>query len=691
MLQYLHHAGVGIDFRPAGLDAVGEGEGIFLGDEMARLHQFARQVLRQRVAAEIDDAAKLAERHALTPRLGVHHLTHADVERLGRRLQHGAGHDQDLLLQRDGRLQRGLPTDASATAGPGAATIRRGLGIAGDDLHPLQRHADTMRHDLAQDALGPLPLLGHAGHDDNGAVRIHPHRRAILRRDARTTDAVHEGRGIREFNEAREAKASVDAARAGFRLVGADARHRHHRQQLVEGGVVRQPFESHARRRGIGVGVVADQVAPAQLDRVHAERFGREVHKPFGHRRRDRVADGAVLACGHLVLRHDRGGAAVIGEVVGPAAQVHDLVALDRAGAGIDRIGADAGAVVDVEGKDLPFRIHRDPTRDPMVARMDVGDEALEAVGDELHRAPQDLRHGRDRDLVRVDMDLDAEAAADILADDADGPFLDPQLLGEDALHHVRRLGGMVHRQRPIGGIPVGDDAARFQRDAGVAAGDEGRLHHLVRGGHGGGDIALFRRAGEDQVVAKLGVDHHRAGVERGFHVELRGQRVPLHRQRGDAIFRRGAAVGDDSHHRLTLPGRAIQRQRILRRGFHALQVIERRHPGIADLGEIGAGEDTQHARHLPRGRGVHGPDARMRVGASQEGGMRHARQRHVIGIGGAALDELRQVRPRHGAADIGIRQVLARQADGGGRDLVHLASPRRAASVLSTASTMAW
>ncbi len=691
VFEQLHHAGLGIDFDPAGLDAVCEGEGVVLGDEVARLHQFARQILGQRVASEIDDAAELAERHAFAPGVAVHHLAHADIERLGRCLEHRAGHHQDLLLQRDGGLQRRLAADTRAAAGPGAAAIGRGLGVAGDDLHAFERHADAVGHDLAQDAFRPLPLLRHAGQHDDGAVGIHAHRRAILRRDARAADAVHEGRGIGQFDEAREAEAAMYAALALLRLVGADAIDRHHFQQLVECGVMRQPFEAHARRRSIGIGVVADQVAPADLDRVDAQRLGRHVHEAFRHRGRDRVADGAVLAGRRLVLQHHRRGAAVVGEIVRPAAQVHDLVALDRAGAGIDRVRADARAIIDVECKDLSIGIHRDAPRDTMVARMDVGDEALEAIGDELHRTAEDLRHRGHRDLVRIDMHLDAEGSADILADDAHRAFLDAQLLREDALHHVRRLRRVMDGQRPLGAVPVRDDTAWFECHAGVPAGDEGGLDHLVRGGHRGGDVALFGGAREDQVIAKLRMDDHSAGIECGLHVELRGQRFPLDRERGHAILRGRAAVRHHGHHRLALPGRAIERQRMLHRRLHPLEVIERRHPGVADLRQVGAGEHPHHPRHAQRRRGVDRHDPRMRMRAAQEGGVHHARKRHVVGIGRAALHQLRHIGPRHRAPDVGIRQVLARQANGGRGDLVHRTPPFRTASVLSTASTIAW
>ena len=100
------------------------------------------------------------------------------------------------------------------------------------------------------------------------------------------------------------------------------------------------------------IGVVGDQVAPADLDRVHADLRRRQIDQAFRHRDRDRMADRAVLAHHVLVLEHDARARAIVRAGVGPADEIDDLVGLDAAGARIDRIGADAGEVVDLEGGD---------------------------------------------------------------------------------------------------------------------------------------------------------------------------------------------------------------------------------------------------------------------------------------------------------------------------------------------------
>src|SRR5437870_6373094 len=49
--------------------------------------------------------------------------------------------------------------------------------------------------------------------------------------------------------------------------------------------------------------------------------------------------------------------------------------------------------------------------------------------------------------LFRSDVHLDAERAAHVVGDDAHLMLGQPEVLGEDILHHVRRLGAVMHRQ----------------------------------------------------------------------------------------------------------------------------------------------------------------------------------------------------------------------------------------------------
>ncbi len=62
------------------------------------------------------------------------------------------------------------------------------------------------------------------------------------------------------------------------------------------------------------------------------------------------MADRAVLAHHVLILEHHPRARAIIRAGIGAADQIDHLIGLDAAGARIDRIGADAGEIVDLEG-----------------------------------------------------------------------------------------------------------------------------------------------------------------------------------------------------------------------------------------------------------------------------------------------------------------------------------------------------
>ena len=128
----------------------------------------------------------------------------------------------------------------------------------------------------------------------------------------------------------------------------------------------------------------------------------------------------------------------------------------------------------------VPSLLDADPRLDAMIAGVDVGDEALEAVGDEFDRPLQQLRQRHRRHLVGIDVHLDAERAADVLGEHAHLVLFEPEVLGEQVLHHVRRLRALIDGQALLARIPVGDDGARLVGDAGVAAEHERRLDDRI-------------------------------------------------------------------------------------------------------------------------------------------------------------------------------------------------------------------
>ena len=501
--------------------------------------------------------------------------------------------------------------------------------------------------------------------DRDVALRVELHRCAVLRGDARAADAVEGRGGVGHLDEGGKADAAVDALFAQTRLLGAEPRVVHHRVEIGQRLVVRQFLEFQPRRRLRRIGIVGEQVTPAQLQRVHTDLRRGEFDETFRHRHRDRMADGAVLAHHIFIGEDDAGLRPVVRAGVGPADEVHHLVRLDAGGARIDGVGADAGEVVDLEGGDGAVVLDADLRLDAVVAGVDVGDEAFQPVGDELDRALQHLRQRHRRHLVGIGVHLDAEGAADVLGHDAHLVMTEGQVFGEQVLHHVRRLRALIHGQAVLAGVPVGDDRARLVGNAGMAAGDEGRLDHGVGFGEGLVDGAHLELALEAEIVAERGMDHRGLGIERGLGIGDRRQFFVSHVDQLAGVLRLCARLGDDRAHRLALPAGALHRDRRLRRRLQALEMRQHADPRRHYLGEFGPGDDGDHARRL-LGRGlVDLHNARMRVRRAHIGDMRHARQHDVADILPAPLRKAREIRPRHRAADIGVRPV-ERGEDGG-------------------------
>src|SRR5947209_1239781 len=131
------------------------------------------------------------------------------------------------------------------------------------------------------------------------------------------------------------------------------------------------------------------------------------------------MTNGAVLAHEVLVLEYDAGPRAIILRHIRAANEVDDLVCFDRAGARIHRVGSDSGEIVDLKRCDGPVALDTDSSHAAMIAGMNIGVKTLDPVGHKLDRPPQQLRQRIGCHLVGIDMDLDAEGAADILADHA--------------------------------------------------------------------------------------------------------------------------------------------------------------------------------------------------------------------------------------------------------------------------------
>ena len=284
-----------------------------------------------------------------------------------------------------------------------------------------------------------------------------------------------------------------------------------------------------------------------------------------------------------------------------------------------------------------------------------------------LHRPAHDLGNHRDGHLVRVDVHLDAVAAADVAADDAHGAERQPEMLGEHLLHHVRRLRRVVDGERAVALVEFGEDRARLQRHAGVAAGVEGRLDDLVRGLEGLGDVAALVDALEDRLSPRSG---WMTGVALSSAVSMSAtggsicQAIEILATASSATARLSATTAATAS--------PAQVAVVSGRGSCGADFMPLRWARTATQGsQCGArsctGEDAQHARQLQRRARIDRADLRVRMRAAHERDMHHARQNEVVDVLPAPLDKLARIGSRDRSPDVGVRPV-----DGAGVD--HLA-----------------
>ena len=179
-----------------------------------------------------------------------------------------------------------------------------------------------------------------------------------------------------------------------------------------------------------------------------------------------------------------------------------------------------------------------------------VGDHhALGARLDPLHRAPELARRPRAADLLGVDVELGAEAAADLGRDHPDPVLADAQQDRQEQAQEVRNLGRAPERQ-PVAAI-LGQHPARLDRAAGHAVVDDAALDDDVGLGEAGLEVAAAERPVVALVGPELLVDERRAFLERLLGVGDHRQRVVLDDDVLGRVDHRVAVIADHERDRV--------------------------------------------------------------------------------------------------------------------------------------------
>ena len=179
-------------------------------------------------------------------------------------------------------------------------------------------------------------------------------------------------------------------------------------------------------------------------------------------------------------------------------------------------------------------------------------------------------------------------------------------------------------------------------------------------------------------LALEVGADHRRRRVERRAGIDDRVKRVVVDVDQLERVARRVPVFGDDERHLLALEAHLVG-------GQHGLHVVgQRRHPGQALLGQVGAGDDRFDLRMCLGRSHIDADDAGVRIRRAQDRQVQHARQRDVVDVVAAAPDESRVLFAQHPAvahtAFGRCRRCLPVRADGALDRVVMTLPPLRCA-----------
>ena len=407
---------------------------------------------------------------------------------------------------------------------------------------------------------------------------------------------------------------------------------------------------------------LADEVAPAQLQRVEAELRRQRVHRPLDGVRGLRPAGAAVgVGRGHrrehgrareVVRRRQVVDAGVQERSEERDARRHELEVgphvADQAHPQPGELAVGVGGELDV--LDLAAAVDR---------RLGVLRPGLVPAHGQL--VPAGQREAEQ--LLGVHVELAAEPAADGRRHD---PYLVLGQAERDGRHQLEDVGHLrrrVERDVAAEGLGDGDDGARFHRHrqqpllhVALADGVDGGLEGLVDGAVLALDLERPRVA---RVGAEVLVDDRGVG-ERILQVDHRRQRLVFDFDGLDRVAGGRLAGGDNGDDAVTDVADLAHRQRVVGRVLHVVGDRPRaRHRGRPRVLEVGAGVDGDDAGHGGRGRGVDRGDAGVGVRAAGEGEVERARDGEVVGEAGFAREERRVLPAQEPLADDPGRRVF--------------------------------
>ena len=433
-----------------------------------------------------------------------------------------------------------------------------------------------------------------------------------------------------------------------------------HLSELVVADGLAGPLEAPRERgavpdqpggRPVGELVVADEVSPADVSRVHAEPAGGHVEEALHREHRGGPADPPVGARRRLRRRRRPYPAAVFGHPVGSGEEGRDLHRLDRGRPRIDRVGARVADDLGPQAEDRPVFVDPELRPDHLVERLGGRHEVFAPVARPLDGAPEPAREDRDQHLLAVQGHLPPEAAAHVGRHHPEAAAGQVEHLREHIPDDPRDLGARVQGEDAPAFVVLREVAAVLDRGGGLAAHPEAARDPHRRPCDRRVGVSAHEFPVDDYVAQEVLVEARRAGRDRRLRVRLGGERLVVDHHLLRRVLGEVAVVGEHRRHRLAGvadPGSGEHRQ---------LRCLVARHAGGGPKGaegplDVGGGHHRGDAGRAGRLRGVDAGDAGVALVAPAEREVQRAGAPEVVHVAPAPGEEARILDPLHARAD---------------------------------------
>ena len=490
----------------------------------------------------------------------------------------------------------------------------------------------------------PEGLLAHRRGGDIGLDRARAgdpqHRRIVARNVGHPAPPEHRAAHAGGLDEAGDADPHPAPAAV---LLPVDIGRR---EQLGEQPLVIAAVDDPAADGPEGKGVARHQIAAPHGDAVRADAPRQRIDQAFRHQRGEAETDAAIGAGRAFVGGDGARGVVDEGNGVGAGQADQRGVRFQRRAERVRAIGAGIAAELGLDPEDPAVLVGRQRRLDHRVPGVVAALQMLQPVLGPLDGAAERARREGGDGFLGVDQHLHPEPAADIGRTHLDPRFGEAQELGDPVPQDVRHLGRREDLDRVVAPVVQSEAAAALDgrgRDPGVAepARDDDR-----GGGEGIGVFIADETALEQDIAAKRLVHQRRTVFERPGGVGHRVFRLVLDIDQRGGVFGRVRVARDDRGD--DLAGEADLGLGDQRPGGGAVAVparlVHARGDGRGRGGEVGAGEDPDHAVQALSRRRVDFGNPRPRERAPEEMDVQASRRVQVVEEAAAAEDQRSQI-----------------------------------------------